>query len=312
VAALRSPCYTLGVSPPVTDPIHLAPSIDLIVQSRVRDLGGFEVRRVLPAPQRRRVGPFVFWDHMGPATFEPGHGVEVRPHPHINLATVTYLFEGEIVHRDSLGSHQSIRAGAVNWMIAGRGIVHSERKPESAKNHVTCAHGIQAWVALPLSHEETEPSFRHHPADSLPEVRRPGLRLRVLAGTAFGRASPVQVLSPTLYVDAALEAGAELTLPEEHAERAVYVALGSVSCEGERVSPGAMVILRPGVPSVVRALADSRVMLLGGAPMDGERHVYWNFVSSSMDRSERAKRDWKEGRFPKVPGDEAEFIPPPE
>jgi redox-sensitive bicupin YhaK (pirin superfamily) len=301
----------VGVQKP-PDPTVPSRSKDVIVQSRTRDLGGFEVRRVLPAPQRRRVGPFVFWDHMGPATFEPGHGVEVRPHPHINLATVTYLFEGEIVHRDSLGSHQSIRPGAVNWMTAGRGIVHSERKPEDAKNKLTRVHGIQAWVALPISHEETEPSFHHHPSDTLPEVKRPGVLLRVLAGTAFGRTSPVQVYSPTLYVDGTLEPGAELTLPQEHAERAVYVAVGAVSCEGERVDAGAMMILRPNVSAVVLALTESRVMLLGGAPMDGERHVFWNFVSSSMDRIEQAKRDWKAGRFPKVPGDEVEFIPLPE
>jgi redox-sensitive bicupin YhaK (pirin superfamily) len=297
---------------PPPDPVAPSVTRDLVVQSRPRDLGGFEVRRVLPAQTHRRVGPFVFWDHMGPATFEPGHGIEVRPHPHINLATVTYLFEGEIVHRDSLGSHQLIRPGAVNWMTAGRGIVHSERKPEASKTTVTRIHGIQAWVALPIPHEETEPSFRHHPASTIPEVARPGARLRVLAGAAFGVTSPVEVLSPTLYVDVALDAGAELALPVEHAERAIYVVAGEVSCEGEHVSPGAMLILRRGVPAVLRALAESRVMLLGGAAMDGERHLFWNFVSSSKERIERAKRDWKEGRFPKVPGDDVEFIPLPE
>jgi redox-sensitive bicupin YhaK (pirin superfamily) len=298
------------------NPVALAPAprdrhFVVLLHGRPRDLGGFQVRRVLPAPEHRRVGPFVFWDHMGPATFEPGHGVDVRPHPHIGLATVTYLFEGEIVHRDSLGSHQPIRPGAVNWMTAGRGIVHSERKPDSATSEVTRAHGIQAWIGLPLAHEEAEPTFHHHPRETLPEVTRGGARVRVLAGTAYGLASPVEVFSPTLYVDAELDEGAELELPGEHAERAVYVAVGAAMCDGERVDAGAMLVLAGGVPATLRALAPSRVMLLGGAPLDGERHVFWNFVSSSRERIEQAKRDWREGRFPKVPGDEVEFIPLP-
>jgi hypothetical protein len=285
--------------------------IDLIVHARSRDLGGFSVRRALPSRERRRVGPFVFWDHIGPATFEPGQGVDVRPHPHINLATVTYLFEGEIVHRDSLGSHQSIRPGAVNWMTAGRGIVHSERKSEDAQRLPSRAHGIQSWVALPKSDEETEPTFHHYDAATLPEVEIRGIRLRVLAGRAYGVTSPVHVFSPTLYVDARLELDAELTLPDEYAERAVYLVEGALSCGGRRIEPGTMIHFRPDVASRVRALDASRVMLLGGAPMDGERHVWWNFVSSSLDRIEQAKRDWKEGRFPKVPGDEVDFIPLP-
>jgi redox-sensitive bicupin YhaK (pirin superfamily) len=286
-------------------------AIDLIAHGRPRDLGGFSVRRVLPSPERRRVGPFVFWDHLGPATFEPGHGVDVRPHPHINLATVTYLFEGEIVHRDSLGSCQSIRPGAVNWMTAGRGIVHSERKSEDARRLPSRTHGIQSWVALPQADEETEPTFHHYDAETLPEVELPGVRVRVLAGSAYGVTSPVHVFSPTLYVDARLDAGAELRLPEEYVERAAYVASGSLSCDGERIDSGTMIHFRPNVAAEVRALEVSRVMLLGGAPLDGERHLWWNFVSSSLERIEQAKRDWKEGRFPKVPGDEVEFIPLP-
>ncbi len=286
-------------------------AVELTLHARARDLGGFSVRRVLPSHERRRVGPFVFWDHIGPATFEPGQGIDVRPHPHINLATVTYLFDGELVHRDSLGSNQSIRPGAVNWMTAGRGIVHSERKTEDAARRSSSAHGIQSWVALPKADEETEPTFHHYAEETLPELERSGARLRVLAGSAFGATSPVRVFSPTLYVDARLDAGAELVLPVEYAERAVYVVSGEVASGGERATPGAMMLFRPGAAAGIRALEASRVMLLGGAPLDGERYVWWNFVSSSMERIEKAKQDWKEGRFPKVPGDEVEFIPLP-
>ena len=283
-----------------------------ILDGRRRDLGGFSVRRILPAVERRMVGPFIFFDHMGPADFEAGHGIDVRPHPHIALATVTYLFEGEIMHRDSLGSAQPIRPGAVNWMIAGRGIVHSERTPPDVRGRASRLDGIQSWVALPKAREEDAPRFEHHPAESIPRVERAGAILRVLAGSAFGVTSPVGVASPTLYVDCALERGATLEVPDEHEERALYVAHGSVVCDGETLGDGQMLVLARGAHASVRAVEGARVMLLGGAPLDGERHIYWNFVASTTERIEKAKRDWREDRFPKVPGDDIERIPLPE
>jgi redox-sensitive bicupin YhaK (pirin superfamily) len=283
----------------------------LVLTGHPRDIGGFPVRRTLPSMQRRLVGPFIFWDHMGPVTLAPGHGMDVRPHPHINLATVTYLFDGEIVHKDSLGSDQAIRPGDLNWMNAGRGIAHSERTGADIRKSGTAVHGLQSWVALPTEHEESEPTFQHVAGKLLPEVGLPGARLRVIAGAAFGEISPVKVLSPMFYVDARLEAGAELALPEEYAERAAYVVEGAVECGGARVDPGAMGIVDGGERATIRALADTRVMLLGGAPL-GKRYIWWNFVSSSEARIERAKQEWKGGAFPKVPGDDVEFIPLPE
>ncbi len=284
----------------------------LILDGRRRDLGGFSVRRVLPAMERRLVGPFIFFDHMGPAEFPPGEGIDVRPHPHIALATVTYLFDGEIMHRDSLGSAQPIHPGAVNWMIAGRGIVHSERTPPEVRARGGRLDGIQSWVALPKAREDDAPRFTHHPADTIPRIERDGAVLRVLAGSAFGATSPVGVASPTLYVDAVMAAGATLAVPDEHEERAVYVAHGSVHVGALALGEAQMLVLDPGARATVRADEDARVMLLGGAPLDGERHIYWNFVASDKERIEAAKRDWKEGRFPKVPGDEREFIPLPD
>jgi len=287
------------------------PAIETIIEARTRDLGGFSVGRVLPSARRRLVGPFIFFDRMGPVAFPPGQGIDVRPHPHIHLATVTYLFEGEIVHRDSLGSLQAIRPGAINWMTAGRGIVHSERTGPELRTAGSRLHGLQLWVALPKAHEESEPDFRHYPAASLPEVEQRGARVRVLAGTAYGAASPVQTLSPLLYVEATIPAGGELPLPEEHRERAAYVVEGVIRCGAERLDPLRMAVFAPGSAPPLRAESAARVMLIGGAPIDGERHLWWNFVSSSRDRIEQAKRDWKEGRFPPVPG-ETEFIPLPE
>jgi redox-sensitive bicupin YhaK (pirin superfamily) len=289
------------------------PALELLIEARGRDLGdGFRVRRLLPAAARRMVGPFIFFDQMGPVAMPPGRGLDVRPHPHINLATVTYLFEGEILHRDSLGTQQVIRPGALNWMTAGRGIVHSERSPGPARKTGVRVHGLQLWVALPRAHEEVEPSFQHHAADALPALERAGTRLRVIAGSAYGAASPVKVLSPLFYVEARLEPDAELALPDEHAERAAYVVDGSVCCDGEAHAAGVMLVFREKTPARIRALEPSRVMLLGGAPLDGERHIWWNFVSSSPERLERARSDWRERRFPKVPGDELEFIPLPD
>ena len=287
-------------------------AIDLLISPRKRDLGGFFVRRVLPDARRRMVGPFIFYDHIGPAEFAPGEGINVRPHPHICLATVTYLFEGEIFHRDSLGHAQAISPLAVNWMTAGRGIVHSERTRPEVRAAGQRLHGIQSWVALPREFEEVAPSFRHHPADSLPRVDADGVSLRIIAGYAYGEHSPVQTCSDTLYVDAQMNAGAQLKVGTEHQERAVHVCEGSVDVDGQTVEAGSMAVLKEGREVFVKATAGARLMLLGGDKMDGERHIWWNFVASNEARINRGKKDWAEGRFPKVPGDEEEFIPLPD
>ena len=286
-------------------------AIARIIEPRTRDLGGFSVRRVLPAPGQRAVGPFVFFDEMGPATLEPGHGIDVRPHPHIGLATLTYLFEGEIMHRDSLGVTQPIRPGAVNWMTAGRGIVHSERTGDEERARTSRLHGIQSWIALPREQEEAEPAFFHHGAGSLPVLERDGATLRLIAGEAFGERSPVAALSPMFYLAAELMEGARLPLPADLGERAVYVVSGSVTVAGAGYQSGRMLIAADGVDVEIAAAVDSRLMLLGGAPLDGPRHLWWNLLSTRPERIEQAKRDWKEGRFDPVPG-ETEFIPLPE
>ncbi len=284
----------------------------IVVEPHARDLGGFTVGRVLPALAMRHVGPFVFFDHMGPAELPPGHGIDVRPHPHVNLATVTYLFEGAIVHKDSLGSDQAIHPGDINWMTAGRGIVHSERTGADLRRAGSRLHGIQLWVALPTADEEAEPAFHHHPAGTLPVVDAGGARTRVLAGALHGVRSPVRVFSPLAYADAVLPGGAELVVPDEYEERAAYVVEGTVSCGAEDVVAPRLLVFEDGEDAVLRSAAGARVLLLCGAPLDGPRHLYWNFVSSSKERIERAKSDWREGRFPKVPGDEEEFIPLPD
>lgn len=288
-----------------------AGAIELLIEPRAKDLGDFEVRRVLPASERRRIGPFVFFDHMGPARFAPGHGVNVRPHPHIGLSTLTYLFDGTILHRDSLGHVQPITPGAANWMTAGRGIVHSERTPEELVATGSTLHGLQVWLGLPRALEEMEPSFVHHPQGALPRVERPGVALHVVAGSAFGQRSPVETASETLYLAGQMERGAELDLPDEAEERAVYVAEGAIELAGETVKTGTMAVLRSGASAQIVARETTRIVVIGGAPLDGERHVWWNFVSSTQERIERAKSDWREGRFGKVPG-ETEFIPLPE
>jgi redox-sensitive bicupin YhaK (pirin superfamily) len=302
---------TMADHDPVCTPAATA-AIDLLIEARPRDVGGFAVRRVLPSALRRLVGPFIFFDHMGPADLAPHRGMDVRPHPHIALATITYLFEGEILHRDSLGSEQPIRPGDVNWMIAGRGIVHSERTPDEVRARGGPMHGIQSWVALPIHDEEMPPQFDHHPARAIPVLQLPGAELHVVAGTAYGVASPTRVLSPTLYVHARLEAGAEVAIDEQHEERAAYVVDGTFQCDGRMVVPGTMFVLRPRSHVVVRATTAGNLMIVGGAPLDGPRHIWWNFVSSSKDRIEKAKKEWREGRFPKVPGDDQEFIPLPD
>lgn len=285
--------------------------ISLVIEGKVRDLGGFEVRRLLPSARQRMVGPIVFFDHMGPTQFAPGQGLDVRPHPHIGLATVTYLFEGEIMHRDSLGWVQAIRPGAVNWMTAGRGIVHSERTAAELRDSGSRLHGIQTWVALPAEHEEIEPSFHHHDADTLPVLERDGASLRLIAGAAFGARSPVLTFSPMFYLDAVLEQGARVAMPADYDERALYVAQGMVAVGSGRFSAGTLLVFEPGRPVDITAAEGSRAMLLGGAPMPEGRAIWWNFVSTSPQRIERAKADWKEGRFGQVPG-ETDFIPLPE
>ena len=287
-------------------------AIDLVIEPRPRDLGGFEVRRVLPSSKKRLVGPFVFWDEMGPAVFPPGSSVNVRPHPHIGLATITYLFDGRILHRDSLGYVQAIEPGAVNWMTAGKGIVHSERTLEEDLPKERAMHGIQAWVALPADKQEIEPAFEHYPADSLPVLERPGVKLTLIAGTALGEVSPVAAASPLFYIDAQLQGGARFQVPEEHEERAVYPVSGEIRLNGERLEAHSMAVLTPGQEVELEAANASRVLLLGGQPFPEKRFIWWNFVSTSQDRIEQAKADWKAGKFDPVPGDDEEFIPLPE
>jgi redox-sensitive bicupin YhaK (pirin superfamily) len=290
----------------------MSDSAALVIPPRLHDLGdGFVVRRLLPFRLRRHVGPFVFFDHFGPVDLAAGRGMDVRPHPHIGLATVTYLYEGAIEHRDSLGFDQVIRPGDVNWMTAGRGIVHSERTPKPERSAGHRLHGVQTWLALPLASEDAEPAFHHHAASSLPEDERDGVRLRVIAGRAFGMESPVRVYSPTLYVDVRFEAGRRFAFDGEHAERAVYPIDGEVLLDGAPIEPDTMHVLAPGETVELSARTPARALLLGGAPLDGERLLWWNFVASSAERIERAKADWAARRFGQVPG-ETEFIPLPE
>jgi redox-sensitive bicupin YhaK (pirin superfamily) len=284
-----------------------------VIESRVKDVGGFPVRRLLPSRLRRLVGPFIFFDHMGPHDFAPGSpGMDVLPHPHIGLATVTYLFDGEILHRDSVGSVQPIRPGDVNWMLAGRGIAHSERVPAEVRARGGRLHGIQSWVGLPTGDEDVPPRFDHHPARTIPAVHRTGAEIHVIAGTAYGETSPARVSSPTFYVHARLEQEAELDVDDEHEERAIYVAEGTFECEGRELGEGTMFVLAARARVTVRARRAGHLMMVGGAPIDGSRHIWWNFVASSRDRIERAKADWRAGRFAKVVGDEQEFVPLPE
>jgi len=287
-------------------------SIDLIIDPRARDLGDFEVRRVLPYAKRRAVGPFVFFDHMGPVVFGVGKGINVRPHPHIGLATVTYLFDGAILHRDSLGTELSIEPGAVNWMVAGRGIVHSERTSAEDLARDVPMEGIQAWIGLPAADEETDPSFAHYAADDLPMFDRGGVQYRIIAGSAFGQETPVRVFSPMFYLHGEAPAGTTIDLPDNHEERAVYVVSGALLIDGETIGGGKMVVFTADATPDITAAADTRFMQLGGAPLGGKRTIWWNFVSSDTDRMEAAKARWKSGGFEIVPGDEDEFIPLPE
>ena len=285
--------------------------IELVIPARRKDLGGFEVGRVLPFPQRRMVGPFIFLDHMGPTDFAAGHGIDVRAHPHIGLATVTYLFEGEILHRDSLGSSQAIRPGEVNWMTAGRGIVHSERTDAAVRSTASQMHGMQSWVALPLEAEETDPSFSHYAAADLPKFEMEGVRGALIAGTAYGLKSRVVTFSPMFYVHLELAPGARIDLPDEHEERAAYVVSGHVESGGVDYESGHLLVFGREPARIAAVAGAARVMLLGGASV-GTRHIWWNLVSSSLERMEAAKADWRAGRMKLPPGDDREFIPLPE
>ncbi|HWJ99335.1 MAG TPA: pirin family protein [Xanthobacteraceae bacterium] len=286
-------------------------ALDLVIVPRTADLGDFTVRRALPSSRRRMVGPFTFLDHMGPTEFKAGHGVDVRPHPHIGLATVTYLFKGEIVHKDSLGSDVPIRPGDVNWMTAGRGITHSERTAPDHRQGGEPLHGLQCWVALPVRDEETDPLFAHYGQQDLPLVTGEGKSARIVAGKMFGVSSPVKTLHDTFFADLSLEAGTSVPLDADYEERAIYVVSGEIEIAGERFGEGKLLVFKPGDRITMRASQPARFAMLGGAPMDGPRYIWWNFVSSRKERIEDAKADWKAGRFEGVPGD-TEFIPLPE
>lgn len=287
-------------------------AIDMVIVPRSRDLGGFEVRRALPSAKRRMVGPFIFFDQMGPAEFLTGAGIDVRPHPHIGLATVTYLFSGAINHKDSLGTDMTIRPGDVNWMTSGRGIVHSERTGASDRANGHELFGIQSWVALPKGMEETDPAFLHAGKADLPLVEDHGASVRVIAGEVYGSRSPVKTATDMFYADITLEAGKSIPLDAGFEERAIYTLKGEIEITGQSFGPGQLLIFKPGDKIMIRARENARFLSLGGEPMDGERYIWWNFVSSSKERIEQAKEDWAQGRFDTVPGDEKEFIPLPE
>jgi len=287
-------------------------AIEHIIVPRARDLGGFEVRRALPAAEKQMVGPFIFFDQMGPAEFIVGQGIDVRPHPHIGLATVTYLFNGEIVHRDSLGTELAIKPGELNLMSAGRGIVHSERTSEAARTHPSRMFGIQAWAALPQTHEEGEPAFAHYESKDLPRITGEGKSVRLIMGELYGARSPAAFPHDCFYAEAVLAPGAVLPLDPDYDERAIFVVAGDIDIGGQVFGPGRLLVFRPGDRVSILAVSMTRLMLLGGEPMDGPRHIWWNFVSSSADRIAAAKADWKAGRFAPVPTDLAEFIALPE
>ncbi len=286
--------------------------IQQVIVPRSIDLGDFRVHRALPSGEPRMVGPFILFDHAGPAVFRSGCGVDVRPHPHIGLATVTYLFDGEVVHRDSLGTAMPIRPGEVNWMTAGRGIVHSERSGPDRRGGGEHLHGLQLWVALPAADEEAVPAFAHTAAADIPELTDNGMTLRVVAGTMHGLRSPVPTSWDTLFADVHLTAGKRLPLDAEHEERAIYILAGEIEIGGDRHGPERLLVLRPGDRITVQATTDAHIIIIGGAAMDGPRHIWWNFVSSRKERIEAAKADWKAGRFNLVPGDTVEFIPLPD
>lgn len=294
-----------------------ADAIETLIIPRARDLGGFEVRRALPAPKRQMVGPFIFFDQMGPAEFLTDQGIDVRPHPHIGLGTVTYLYRGSFQHQDSTGADQIITPGALNWMVAGRGVTHSERSPEAVRAGPSSLLGIQTWIALPETHEDIAPSFEHHAADALPEIRDQGIEARLILGRAYGEVAPATMHSDTFYLDVTLAARARFPLPVDHEDRGIYITEGSVSIAGQEFQAGQMMVFRPG-DAITVAAGDrgARLMALGGATLNGPRHIWWNFVASSRERIEAAKQEWREarwgqGRFDLPPGDRDEHIPLP-
>ena len=289
-----------------------ADAIETVIVPRMRDLGGFSVRRALPSAKRQMVGPFILFDHAGPGEMLIGENFDVRPHPHIGLATVTYLYDGVIVHRDSIGSEQPISPGDVNWMTAGQGIAHSERARPEDRNQMRNLSGLQTWVALPKQHEEAAPSFGHHARTHLPLIVGDGAVVRLAVGTLYGERAPAETFSEMFFADVSVEAGAILPIDPEHEERAAYLIEGTVDIAGDTFEPGRLVVFRPGDALAIRAKTAARLMLLGGETMDGPRHIWWNFVSSSKERIDEAKNDWKHGRFDKVFGDEKDFIPMPE
>ena len=286
-------------------------AIDLTIIPRDKDLGGFSVRRILPYAKRRMVGPFIFLDHMGPASFVTGQGIDVRPHPHIGLSTVTYLFDGELTHRDTLGSLQQIKPGDVNWMTAGRGIAHSERTGKEERSHPHQMHGLQSWVALPKESEECAPEFFHHAAASLPEFTLPGAHLRIVAGKAFGYEAPVKIYSPLFYAAVTMQPGSQLELPNDYRERALYLLEGELKVGNTIIATKTLPIFHPNDNIVIEATQPSKLILLGGEPLSEPRYIEWNFVSSSQERIEQAKEDWRNQRFGTIPGDDKEFIPLP-
>lgn len=293
-------------------------SIETLIIPRSRDLGGFEVRRALPAPARQMVGPFIFFDQMGPAEFLTGGGIDVRPHPHIGLATVTYLYKGEFHHRDSTGADQMVYPGEVNWMIAGGGVTHSERTSERMRRQPGSLFGIQTWVALPEKDEETQAAFEHHDKQALPFLEEGGKQVRLILGSAWGARAPVKTFTETFYADVLLEAGASLPLPDDHEDRGIYVVEGSIIVAGQTFEAGRMMVFRPGDRISLQAgERGARVMALGGETLNGPRYISWNFVASSQEKIDAAKQEWaqrdfEKGRFHLPPGDEAEFIPLPE
>ncbi|WMS42011.1 pirin family protein [Acuticoccus sp. MNP-M23] len=287
-------------------------AVETVIVPRAVDLGEMTVRRALPSVKRQMVGPFIFFDQMGPAEFLTDQGIDVRPHPHINLATVTYLLEGQILHRDSLGSNQTIEPGDVNWMRAGKGIVHSERTAPELRQTGQRLFGLQTWVALPERMEESDPAFLHHTAAELPYAQDGALSMRLVAGSTHGLTSPLNTASETLYADVALSAGGRFDIQPTHEERALYVVSGTIEIGNDTHEAGTLLVLRTGAPVWLRATADARLMLFGGEPMEGPRYIWWNFVSSRRERIEQAKEEWRAGRFDTVPGDEHEFIPLPE
>ena len=297
---------------PAAGDAYQCDAISQVIVPRTVDLGDFAVRRALPSARTRMVGPFVFFDHFGPAEFHAGNGLDVRPHPHIGLATVTYLFDGEIMHRDSLGTAMAIRPGEVNWMTAGRGIVHSERTRPERRVDGEPIHGLQMWVALPAAREEMEARFAHHATAEFPVVKENGKNVRVVVGSLYGASSPVPTVHETIFGDVRLKAGTSLPLDAAHEERAIYIIEGVVDIAGDKFEPGRLLVFKPGDAVTVTAVNDTHFVIVGGAPMDGPRHIWWNFVSSRKERIEQAKADWKAGHFDKVPGDEIEFIPLPD